>query len=51
VEGILGEGVTGLVFGLVGLFGCGEKGEISGLAFFIQGKMGLSREKATRKRA
>jgi hypothetical protein len=38
VEGVLGELVAKLVFGLVGLFGCGEKGEIAGLAFFIQGE-------------
>jgi hypothetical protein len=36
VEGVFGEWVEELVFGLVGLLGSGEKGEIAGLAFFIQ---------------
>jgi hypothetical protein len=40
VEDVLGERVVDAVFGLVGLFGCGEKGEIAGLAFFIQQKLG-----------
>jgi hypothetical protein len=38
VEGVLGEGVRDALFGLGGLFGCGEKEEIAELAFFIQEK-------------
>jgi hypothetical protein len=38
VEEVWGEQVAALVFGLGGLFGCGEKGEIAGLALFRQGE-------------
>ena len=38
MEGVFGEWVATRLFGLGGLLGCGEKEEIAGLAFFIQGE-------------
>jgi hypothetical protein len=41
VEDVFGEGVGEKLFWLGGLFGCGEKGELPGLAFFIQQEWGV----------